>query len=493
MSDSFGRIRKEAAEDVRADAERRLVHSGKGSPLQLWVHKAHVVMLAESGILQGDEAVKIFRALEALGEKQKEDPNLSVYMNSESFVISQAGDVGGKMHIGRSRNDLDATVLRMLVRQQINLLASEVIDFSKALLQKADVNVDAVMPGYTHWQHAQPITFAHYLLAHVQASCRTIDRLENAYEMTNLNPLGAAALAGTGWSIDRNRTTELLGFSALLENTQDCVASRDFEADIGFALAVHLSNLSRLATDLQTWMTFEYGMVELDESYASTSSIMPQKKNSTTLELVKGRAAATIGALVNILTAMKSIEYSNVVDHREAIHALTSATEDDVFATRFMKGIVSTLILNKTRMLENAAEGFGTMTELADLIVRARSLSFREAHEIVAQVVTQAIAKSMKPSQITSQMVDEAAQAVIGRKVGLNATDIMRATDPVENVKVRRVQGGPAPEAVRQSLQRYWQTILQAEERLVKRKEYLDEAKRKTEDAIKLLLKENPT
>ena len=486
--DNFGRVRKGAAADVRADADRQLVYSVNEFPFQFWVNQAHVVMLAEVGILQKDEAVKILLALNALAEKQKEDPSLSTYMNGEAFVIGKAGEVGGKMHIGRSRNDLGAAVLRMLVRQQINLVTGEVIHFCRSLLEKAADSVDAVMPGYTHWQHAQPVTFAHYLLAHVQASCRTLDRLENVYQMTDLNPLGAAALAGTGWPIDRNRTTELLGFYALLENTQDCVASRDFEADLAFAIAVHLSNLSRLATDLQAWMTYEYSMVELDEQYASTSSIMPQKKNPGTLEIVRGRAATSIGVLVTILTSMKSSEYSNVLDHREAIQTLTRVVEDSVYATRITSGIISTLTLNRKRMLERAAEGFGTMTELADLIVRNSGLSFREAHEVVAHVVNQAIMKMLKPTQLTSQMIDEAALAVVGRRLSLDAGDIMRTLDPAENVKARKVRGGPAPEAVRKTLETQWETLQKAEKKMLERKSHVEEAKRKTKHIVESLL-----
>ena len=313
----FGRASKASAPEVieLSDCRNSPTPFDVASyPCQILIHRANTVMLAEEGLIGKGEASNIIDGVKEVGREAEGDPGRVGYMSTETVLIEKIGEVGGKMHIGRSRNDLGHAQRRMYYRDQVERLIDALIDFRRRLLRKAGENLETVMPGYTHWRQAQPITLAHYLIAHVDAAGRSIERLEEAYGRTNLSPLGAAALAGTGWPINRYRTMELLGFDALCENSQDCVAAVDYIMEFASAIAIHMSNLGRLAEDLQIWSSDEYGMIDLDEAYAGTSSIMPQKKNPSVLENVKSYSAESIGVLVSLVSSMKGVSYTNTLD-----------------------------------------------------------------------------------------------------------------------------------------------------------------------------------
>jgi len=302
----FGRASKPAAPEIQELENWRKNPASFDEAsyyCQMLIHRAHVVMLAEEGIITEAEAASILKGLKEVNKEAENDPNLTGYMSTETALTSKIGEVGSKMHTGRSRNDLGHTQRRMYIRDQVLRLINTVIDFREKLLEKAEKHLDTVMLGYTHMRQAQPITLAHYLVAHVDAAGRTVTRLEDLYKRVDLNPLGAAALAGTSWPVNRQRTTELLGFSDICENTQDCVATIDYVQEFASAIAIHMGNLSRLAEDLQIWSTDEYKVIDFDEAYAGTSSIMPQKKNPTVLENTKAYAAESIGTLVSTITS----------------------------------------------------------------------------------------------------------------------------------------------------------------------------------------------
>jgi argininosuccinate lyase len=413
-------------------------------------------MLAKEGIINGEEASKILKSLISVETQVTHNPLLSIYMNAEARVIEEVGEAGGKMHIGRSRNDLGATIQRMYVRNMILDLSRDLIELWTALLQKSEEHLETVMIGYTHWQQAQPITLGHYFLAHADHCERSLSRLHSAYQFTNLNTLGAAALAGTGWPINRQMTTKLLGFDGILENTLDCVASRDFIVDVSCSIAILMTNLSRLAEDLEIWSTQEFALVELDDSYANTSSIMPQKRNPGTLETVKAHAASAIGGLTSVVSCLKNVSYTNTGDVREGVFTLRRLSDEALLSLRIMKGVVSTLNVDKALMLKRATASFGMMTELADLIVREHNLSFRVAHEVVASVVEVAVKKGISSTDVSSAILDDAANKVIGRPLNLPQGEVQKALDPHENVKARKTMGGPAPEEVKRMLMERW-------------------------------------
>jgi argininosuccinate lyase len=435
---------------------------------QMNIHRAHVVMLTEQNILTREEAATILKGLKKVDKMAAENEALKPYMATEGALIKEIGNVGGKMHIGRSRNDLMLTEYRIYYRDQINRLIESLIYFQKALTKKARENTDVVMTAHTHRKQAQPVTLGHYLLAHVEATGKSIQRFEDLYKRTNLNPLGGAATAGTGWPINRQRTAELLGFDGLVLNSQESVAGWDFIAELAAAMAIHMSNMSRLASEIQSWSSDEFATVDLDESYTGTSSIMPQKKNPTPLELTRLSANECLGAFVGILSSLNGGEYQFFLGRGVLEPHYIDIT---VGATKVMAGVVSTMKPSRERMLLYATEGFSTMTELADTLVRNCNISFREAHDIIAQTVLRAVAEGKTANQITADMIQKSAIESIGKKLNISDSEILAAINPTENVLRRNVIGGPAPQAVQQMIDIMSKEISSAEIRHKKRVE----------------------
>jgi len=483
----FGRAKKPTAPEILEVRSRR----SKPRPLgvasyycQALIHRAHVVMLTEQGILTREETARILEGIKEVEREAEEDERLTSYMSTEAALIGKVGEVGGKMHIGRSRNDLAQTQRRMFYRDEIERLIGAVIEYRRALLRVAEENLDAVMPGYTHWRQAQPVTLGHYLVAHADAAGRSVERLEDLYKRTNLNTLGSAALAATGWNIDRSRTMELLGFDGLCENSYDCVAAHDYVIEFASAIVIHMSNLSRLAEDLQIWSSDEFGMIDLDEAYAGTSSIMPQKKNPSSLEMVKGFAAESIGALVKVASSVKGVAYTNVGD-RMALEPVTMETA--IGSTKIMSGVVSTLTPMKEVMLSKVSKGFSTMTELADTLVRSYGISFRQAHDIIANITSKAISEGKSAEQITVEMIEDAALESIGKRLEMSEEELRLATDPFENVRRRKVVGGPAPEEVKRMIDDRYVKIDIEESRHRERQDRLEKAYQRLDTAEKTI------
>jgi argininosuccinate lyase len=451
---------------------------------QILIHRAHTVMLAEENIITHDEASKIITGIKKVEQIAMNDPKLVGYMSTETALIKEIGEIGGKMHIGRSRNDLGHSQRRIYYRDQVNRLIGSVIDFRKQLTDTASNHLDAVMPGYTHWRQAQPITLAHYIMAHVEAAGRTVERLEGVYDRANLSPMGAAAFAGTGWPVNRYRTMELLGFDGLVENTHDAVAAIDYFMELSAALGIHMSNLSRLAEDIQIWSSDEFKLIELDEAYAGTSSIMPQKKNPLILEQVKSYSAEALGAMVSTMTSMKGVSYTNIVD-RTMLEPVIIDTA--VGSTNVMAGLVQTIVPLRENMMKRLSEGFSTMTDLADALVRLYNLSFRQAHDIIVNVTVEALKEGVKAEDITSEMIESASEMVIGKPLRVPEKDLQQALNPVLNVNRRNGVGGPAPEAVKAMIDTQKTRIAEEESRQMLRLGKLKQAKNKLLEAEKRL------
>jgi argininosuccinate lyase len=482
-ADRFGRVTTERAPEYREFSRNRANPKSYGSVsyyAQMLIHRAHVVMLTEQNILSEKEGAAILRGLKEVEKMAEENEVLKSYMATERTLIDNIGNVGGKMHIGRSRNDLGFTQRRIYYRDEVNKLIEAIIDFQKALTKKAEENVNTVMPGYTHRRQAQPITLAHYLMAHVQAAGRSVERLEDLYRRINRNTLGAAALAGTGWPIDRVRTMELLGFEGLVENTQDCVAAWDFIAEFASAITIHMTNLSRLAADLKIWSSDEWATIDLDESYTGTSSIMPQKKNPGVVEVITLSSSECIGALVTIMSSLNGMEYGNSGERARLQPYILDLA---LGSTKVMAGFAATIRPMKQKMLLLATEGFSTTTELADTLVRGSDISFRQAHEIVAQTVLRAIAEGKTADQITAEMVQESAVESMGKKLNITDEELLLALNPTENVKRRNVIGGPAPTEVQRMIEDRWEKIRSQEAGLKERRGYLESSHETLEKA----------
>jgi len=410
----------------------------------LLVDRAHLVMLKERGLVSPTEFSEIVAGLDKIDEGKLGEGE-DVHEAIEAELISRVGAVGGRMHTGRSRNDEVATCIRIVLREEVLGMMAEVNGLAKALVDRAAENADAIIPGFTHLQHAQPTTLAHHLLAHADALLRDFERLWDSYPRINRSPLGAAAFASTGFDIDRNRTAELLGFDGLVENSMDAVSTRDFLLEALSDSAILMANLSRIAEELILWSTSEFGYVELDNLFTSTSSIMPQKKNPDTAELVRGKTGSVYGSLVAALAICKALPMSYNRDLQEATPNLWRGISLTRGAVRIMTGAVSSAKFKTDRLEAASGAGFSTATELADSLVRKTKIPFRTAHQIVGALA----AKSERP---TIQDLDEAAERIAKFRPserGFGEIELKRALEPKENVALRSRIGGPAPAETR--------------------------------------------
>ncbi|WP_312450120.1 argininosuccinate lyase [Stutzerimonas nitrititolerans] len=418
------------------------------------VNKAHIVMLAERGLIDPPVAVALARGvleMERVGPQAVTlDPlREDAYFNYEAHLIEKVGtDVGGRLHIGRSRNDLLATLDRLRGRDVLMDLLDALYSVRQSALDGAARHTDAIMPGYTHLQPAQPITYGFYLSGVAQALERDCKRLAATLDSMNRSPMGAAAFAGTPFAIDRARTAELLGFDGFLENTLDAVGSRDFALESMAQMTLLAVFWSRVAQDFFVWSTHEFALIDFPDSVAGTSSIMPQKKNPVVLEYLKGRTGQVLGSLVASAATIKGTNFTHTGDgNRESMRGFWESAQECQQCLTLLDLVLRTARPNLEAGLRKAAEDFSTATGLADLMVSAANLSFREAHHVVGAVVRQAMDDGLPANRIDSAMVERAARQQLGRPLGLDEQQVRQALDPVSNVSSRSLPGGPAAHA----------------------------------------------
>jgi len=408
------------------------------------VNKAHVMMLCEQNIISKEDYSPILKALDTIkkGGFASLDTTLEdVHVAIESKVSELAGTAGGKMHTAKSRNDEVATCIRIALRGELLEMMRELLALRKSLLNVADKHINTILPGFTHLQHAQPTTLAHHLVAHADAFKRDFDRTVDAYARVNLCPLGAGAFASTGFSINRERTAQLLGFDGLIENSMDAVSTRDFAIECISAFANTMVDLSRMAEEFILWNTPEFDFIELDDRYASVSSIMPQKKNPDALELIRAKTGSVYGALQSVLSICKALPYSYNRDLQEVTPHLISAVSTLRSSLKIMSGIVDTMQIKSDKMAAATHADFITATELADTIVRETGIPFRTAHQIVGTLVR----GGQKP---TLDQIDVISKRVMGKnlsELGLTQTSLDKALDPEQSIQIRCIRGGPAP------------------------------------------------
>ncbi|MFC7044137.1 argininosuccinate lyase [Halobacteriaceae archaeon GCM10025711] len=420
------------------DADERIFEA------DLAVDRAHVVMLAEQGIVDDAEAGTI---LDALADVEADGFDAlpageDVQAAIETAVIERAGPVGGKMHTARSRNDEVATDIRYRLREDVLAAVEATLALRETLLDVAGDHHETVMPGYTHLQPAQPTTVAHYLLSYEQAVARDTGRLLDAYHRVNRSPLGAAAFAGTGFDVDRERAADLLGFDGVVENAMDAASARDFLVETAAGMANLATHLSGVAEDLVVYSN--RGLVELDDDYASTSSIMPQKKNPDTMELVRARAGDASAGLNGLLTTLKGLPRAYNRDLQRATPHVWGVVDSVSAAAEVVAGAVATADWDEDALAAAAGEGFATATGVADLLAM-HGLPFRTAHEIVAEGAD---------NGGTFEALDMAAREVTGDPLHalVPEDEVREALNPAASVAMRDSQGGPAPERTRESL-----------------------------------------
>ena len=415
---------------------------------------AHTIMLKEENIINSTIADNIIASLTQLQEEGYDalefDPSVEdVHMAVENYVTKQIGSDAGFMHTAKSRNDQVATDIRLVLREKINEIETETLDFIEELIEFAQNYTESVFIGFTHLQHAQPITIAHHLMAYAQSLKRDYLRFKDTYKRVNINPLGSAAMTTTSFPINRELTTKLLGFDSYMENSMDGVSARDFIAETIFDLTQLCTTLSRICEELIIWSTYEFNVITMADEYCSTSSIMPQKKNPDVAEVARSKATRANGELTTILTMLKALPYTYNRDLQEVTPHLWNAIENSLATLKIVKHMILTVNFNEERCLELARKNFATVTDLADLMVREAKIPFRTAHKIVGRVVNNAVENGWEAEDITSQFIDEICVELELEKLNLDEKLVHNALNPLENVKMRKVPGGPSPEMVK--------------------------------------------
>ena len=388
----FSRDTNELLEDLNASIK----YDYRLAKYDIEVSIAHAMMLAKSDVIKKEECDVIVNGLKDIKKeinegkfelkKQLED----IHMNIESRLTEIIGPVAGKLHTARSRNDQVATDTRLFLIEKINYLVSLIEENQKILSQQALDNFDAVMPGYTHLQIAQPITFGHHLLSYVELLNRDKLRLMNTLERLNESPLGAAAMAGTSYPIDRKYSAKLLGFDKPMSNSIDAVSSRDMLLETLSNIAILSVNLSRLAEEIILWVSTEFNYITLPDSLTTGSSIMPQKRNPDGAEIIRSKAGRVIGSLNTLLVVMKGLPLTYNKDLQEDKEPLFDAIDTIELSLQVMCKMICDMKPNRDRMLKSAKNGFSIATDIADVLVQSLGIPFREAHKIVGSIVSTA-------------------------------------------------------------------------------------------------------
>jgi argininosuccinate lyase len=404
---------------------------------------AHAAMLKHVGIISAeDEAAirgglaKIAARIEA-GDFPFDEALEDIHMNIEARLTETIGEAGKRLHTGRSRNDQVALDVRLWVRDAIDGLSEQIKDVMRALVARAEEHAGSVMPGFTHLQPAQPVTFGHHMLAYVEMLSRDLSRLADCRARLNESPLGAAALAGTGFAIDRHMTAKALGFDRPMRNSLDAVASRDFAGEFLFCSAMCSVHLSRLAEEIVIWTNPYFGFVKLSDAFTTGSSIMPQKRNPDAAELVRGKTGRVFGALMGMLTVMKGLALTYFKDMQEDKEGIFDAAENLTLTLAATAGMVRDMKPQTERLATAAGAGFSTATDLADWLVRSLKMPFRDAHHVTGTLVAKAEARGVDLSGLTL-----AEMQAVEPRITQGVFDVLTVE---ASVRSRTSYGGTAP------------------------------------------------
>ena len=453
------------------------------------INKAHVIMLMEQKIIKQQNAAKLLQALNTKLDLKMDASSEDVHMAVEEAVLKYVGpEVGGNLHIAKSRNDQVTTAIRMELRKKLIDLMLSVMQMQESLADTAEKHVETVILEYTHLQPAQPVTFAHYLLSRFDALKRDLQRLQGAYVRVNFCPMGAGALATTSFPINRKRVAELLGFDGLVENSIDAVGSRDFILETIAALTLTAVNLSQLAEDLIVWSSPDFGVVELPDDFTSTSSMMPQKKNPEVPEVIRARASHVLGDFVAAAAAMKGMPSTYNLDFQEVTPKLWEAVESVNSSLKMLAILVPELKV-QSDVSEKGLKSLVAATELANMLVRKYNIPFRSAHKIVGALVKTLIESKQTFKNATPTLLAKVAKGTVGIFLAVNAGDIDGSVDPKKIVESYNVTGGPAPTEVSRALVARKKSIAEAKSNINKLKQALEESKKKLDSTTKSVSK----
>jgi argininosuccinate lyase len=421
----------------RADIEGSLAHAG---------------MLARQGIISGADLAAIQQGLaqiaaeiEAGGFEWKLDLE-DVHLNIEARLTQLAGDAGKRLHTGRSRNDQVATDIRLWLRGEIDLIAALLVDLQKALLGLAEVNADAIMPGFTHLQVAQPVSFGHHMLAYVEMFSRDTERMADARKRVNQLPLGAAALAGTSYPLDRELVARTLNMDGVCQNSLDAVSDRDFAIEFAGAASLAMVHISRFSEELVLWMSQNFGFIEIADRFTTGSSIMPQKKNPDVPELARGKTGRVVGHLMGLITLMKGQPLAYNKDNQEDKEPLFDTVDTLKDTLRIFAEMVGGITTRPEAMEKAALKGYATATDLADYLVK-KGLPFRDAHETVAHAVKAAISHQVDLSELPLTVLKKFNAAI--------EKDVYDVLSLRGSLNARNLLGGTAPAQVRAQIARH--------------------------------------
>lgn len=462
------------------------------SDQRLWdsvikINKAHIIMLMEQKIISWSQGIELLHALNELDEsKLKFRPLIEdIHMYVEEEIVKKAGfETGGNCHIGKSRNDQVSTAIRMDLRKSLIDLMVSMIKLQEALVELAEKHVETVFPGYTHLQPAQPITFAHYLLSCIDMLERDLHRLEESYNRVDLCPMGAAALATSSFPISRERVAELLGFSGVLENSIDCVSSRDFILEVLAVLSITAVDLSRLAEDLIIWSSLNFKFVELPDQFSSTSSIMPQKKNPEVLEVVRARVGRVLGNFLASAIIMKALPSSYNLDFQEITPKLWESLDETIGSLSMLSKLIIHLKVNKDVILDVCSRFFFTSTELANMLTRNYGVPFRIAHKIVGSAIKRLIQKKLTLSDLTPEFLGEIAKETSNLSLNVRMEDIRASINPSDFVKSHKVRGGPSPSETKRMIRLRKRWVVLSRARVSEKKARIDEAAEKLQSTV---------
>ena len=411
---------------------------------------AHVKMLREQGIIDKEDAEKITIGLEEIlkdlesGALKIDEEAEDIHMFIEQVLTQRIGDAGKKLHTARSRNDQVALDLRMYLRKECDEISRKTKALIEALCALALENADTIMPGYTHLQRAQPVTFGHHLMAYSMMLLRDLGRLSDCKKRMNVSPIGSCALAGTTYDTDRDLEAEELGFESISLNSMDAVSDRDFAAEMLSGISILMMHLSRFSEELILWSSWEFKFIELSDLYTTGSSIMPQKKNPDMAELIRGKCGRVYGDLMGLLTTLKGLPLCYNKDMQEDKEGVFDAIDTVKMCLDMAKGMVSTLTVRKDNMLSAAQNGFINATDLADYLV-GKGLPFRSAYKISGQIVSECMKEGLVLETYPIEKYKE--------KCGLIEEDVYKAVDLFECVKRRVSKGGTAPESVKSQIE----------------------------------------
>ncbi|MEH7351162.1 argininosuccinate lyase [Gottfriedia acidiceleris] len=415
---------------------------------------AHATMLGECGIIEINEAELIIEGLNTILKKVENNEvqfsieNEDIHMNIESLLIEEIGPVGGKLHTGRSRNDQVATDMHLFLKNNTSSIIHLIEEVQNKIVTQAKKHVNTIMPGYTHLQRAQPVSFAHHLLAYFWMLERDKSRFKDSLKRVDISPLGAGALAGTTFPINRQRTAELLGFSDIYHNSLDAVSDRDFIVEFLSHSSLIMTHISRLSEEFVIWSSQEFQFIELDDAFCTGSSIMPQKKNPDVPELLRGKTGRVYGSLIGLLTVLKGLPLAYNKDMQEDKEGMFDTVYTVVGALQLLSGIIDTMKVNENRMYEAVKNDYSNATDLADYLVR-KNIPFRQAHEIVGKTVLYAIENHKFLGELNLEefkMINEVFEE-----------DIYHTLNPKTVMEARISEGGTSTNEV-------WKQIMKAEE-----------------------------